>query len=99
MKDLLAETMAEGWEEPDVDETEDDLFREIYVETATGLLYEVQMFDTFCLVRIASPWMYPQIRKFNHVDFSGKFHEYAGDPEEVRDYIRGASPDVIVSLK
>jgi hypothetical protein len=91
------EVMAEGWEEPTVEEDDtDDLFREVYVETATGVIYEVQMFDSFCLVRPASPNMYGGIKKFNHVEFSGKFHEYGGDPDEVRDYIRGASPDFIV---
>lgn len=93
------EVMAEGWEEPEVEEEEvedDELFHEVYVETATGFLYEVQMFDTFCLVRLASPNMYAGIRKFSHVEFSGKFHEYTGDPDELRDFIRGAAPDFIL---
>jgi hypothetical protein len=96
------EVMAEGWEEEIEDkeqEAEDDtgdLFREIFVETATSIIYEVQMFDTFCLVRPASPNMYGGIRKLSHVQFSGEFHEFGGDVEEVRDMLRGSEPDFII---
>lgn len=88
------EVMAEAFEEP---EDNSDLFGDIFVETATGYIYEVQMFDTFCLVRIASPNMYGGIQKYSHVEFAGKFHEYAGDMEDLHDYLRGANPDFLVS--
>ena len=92
------EVMAEGWEEnPDeIEEEEDDLFHEIYVETATGIIYEVQFFETFCLVRPAAFHMFAGIQKMGHVEFSGRFVEYNGDIEEVRDYLRGASPDFVI---
>jgi hypothetical protein len=92
------EVMAEGWED-DIDlpeEAEDDIFTEIYVETATSLIYEVHMFDTFCLVRPASPNMYAGVRKLSHLAFSKEFHEFLGDPEEVRNYLRSANIDFVV---
>lgn len=95
------EVMVEGWEDPetDIDEVGDDdsdLFKDIYVETSSGMIFEVQMFDTFCLVRPASPNQYAGIRKLNLVEFSGEFHEYGGDPEAVRNYLRNANADFIV---
>jgi hypothetical protein len=94
----LTETMAEGWEDTEEDEgiDDNDLFHEIYVETATGIIYEVQFFETFCLVRPAAFHMYAGIQKMGHVEFSGRFVEYSGDIEEVRDYLRGASPDFVI---
>jgi hypothetical protein len=96
----LAETMAEGWDEDqgafeeDVDDS--DLFHDIYVETASSIIHEVQMFADFCLVRPASPNMYAGIRKLSMVQFSGEFHEYCGDHEAVRAYLRNAGADFIV---
>jgi hypothetical protein len=96
----VIEEMTEGLENPDEDDTveEDngDLFTDIYVETATNLLHEVHMFETFCLVRLASPNFFADVRKLNHVDFSREFHEYGGDPQAVRDYLRSASADILV---
>jgi hypothetical protein len=93
---IETEVMAEGWENIEEQEEEDDLFKDVYVETATGYLYEVQFFDTFCLVRIASPNVYGEIRKMSHVDFSGRFHEFTGDVDDLHDFLRGASPDFII---
>lgn len=93
------EIMAEGWEdEPSTEFEEDDsdLFHDIYVETSTSLIYEVQMFSDFCLVRPASPQMYAGIRKLSMVQFSKEFHEYCGDHEAVRNYLRNAGADFIV---
>lgn len=93
------EVMAEGWEGEELEDIVDDdrdLFNDLYVETSTNLLYEVHMFDNFCLVRLASPNFYADIRKFSHVDFSREFHEFTGDHETARDMLRGAQADFIV---
>ena len=85
------EVMAEGWvDDVEVDD-DSDLFSDIYVEISTGYIYEVQLFDTFCLVRPASPNMYGAIRKLDHVQFSGEFAEFLGDLEEVRNILRGGT--------
>lgn len=89
------EEMAEGWEAEE-DEELDDLFTEIYVENSTNIIYEVHMFDGFCLVRPASPNVYAAIRKLTHVEFSGEFREYHGDHEAVRNYLRNAGADLII---
>lgn len=94
MADELDEFEAEA--EDETPEGVDDVFPDIYVETATNMLYEVHMFDTFVLARIASPNQYAGVRKLTHVEFSGEFHEYGGDPQAVKDYLRNAAPDFIL---
>lgn len=91
------EEMAEGWEEFEEELDDDsDLFQDIYVETATNRLHEVHMFDTFCLVRMASPNFYAEVRKLTHIAFARDFHEYGGDPDAVREYLRTPSSDFMV---
>jgi hypothetical protein len=87
---------------PDYDreeeEEETELLPDLYTETKTGLIYEVRFFDTFCIVRPATPMFYLAIRKMTHVEFSKEFEPFLGDPEIVRAAIRGATPDFIVEI-
>lgn len=77
-------------------ETEDDLIGDIYVEKSTSLLYEVKFFKGFVIVRPASPSFYLAIRKMSDAEFAHEFDEYYGDHEEVIDAIRGMQPEFIV---
>lgn len=97
---IEVENMAEGWDGEELEDIVDDdrdLFTQIYVETSTNLIHEVHMFDNFCLVRLASPNFYSDIRKFSHVEFAREFHEYDGDLDAVHEMLRGSQPDFIVS--
>jgi hypothetical protein len=83
-------------EEDEEEEQEDEIFYEIYTEVATNMLYEVQMFSDFVLVRPASPSLYTAIRKLSVIDFSKEFREYYGDAEAVRETLRSSRADLIV---
>jgi hypothetical protein len=79
--------------------TEDDFhdtIGEIYVERQTSLLYEVKFFETFVLVRPASPAFYLALRKMSHSEFAKYFDEFYGDHEQVKTHIRGMSPEIII---
>jgi hypothetical protein len=78
------------------DEELEELLPDIYVEITTGLLYECKFFDTFVLVRPASPSFYLAIKKMSLTDFVGKFDEFCGDRDEARIAIRGGTPEFIV---
>jgi hypothetical protein len=73
-----------------------DTIGEIYVERDTSLLYEVKFFDTFVLVRPASPAFYLALRKTSHNEFARDFDEFYGDHEQVKNHIRGLSPQIII---
>jgi hypothetical protein len=83
-------------EEEEIEEEEGELFYEIYVETATNLIHEVQLFDDFVLVRPASPNLYLAIRKLPILEFSKEFHEYLGDCQAVRDYLKNSLADIVI---
>lgn len=78
------------------DEELEELLPEIYVEIASGLLYECKFFDNFVLVRPASPSFYLALRKLSITDFAGHFEEFCGDHREARLAIRGGPPGFIV---
>jgi hypothetical protein len=92
----LPETQLTDEDEIEEGEDLDELLPDIYVETATGLLYECKFFDGFVLVRPASPTFYLAIKKMSHVDFSREFEEFSGDLDEARAAIRGEMPGFIV---
>lgn len=95
--DLMeAEGLEEPIEEEEETEDEDELFYEIYVETASNLIHEVQFFPEFVLVRPASPNLYLTIRKVSLLDFSKEFHEYLGDPQAVRDFLKNTQAEFLV---
>lgn len=77
-------------------ETEDELLPDLYVEIATNFLYEVKFFDTFALIRPATPAFYLAIRKINHLDFSRLFTEFTGDRDAARAFIKGETPDFVI---
>jgi hypothetical protein len=74
----------------------EDTLGEIYVERQTSLLYEVKFFDGFVLVRPASPAFYLALRKLSHNEFADMFDEFYGDHEDVREAIRGMTPDIVI---
>lgn len=78
-------------------EEEEELLPELYVEKDTQLLYECKFFDTFVLVRPATPRLYLAIKKLNHQQFLSQFEEFCGNKDEVRDFIHGAEPDFIIN--
>jgi hypothetical protein len=83
--------------EGEVESTEDsDIFYDIYVETQTNLIHEVQLFEDFALVRPASPNLYLAIRKLPLLEFSKEFHEYLGDCQAVRDYLKNSLADIVI---
>lgn len=83
----------------ETEEEQDDLFPDIYVEKSSKVLFEVKFFDGFCLVRPATPMFYTAIRKISLDDFTSNFEEFLGDLEEVRDALRGMTPELIVDFK
>ena len=78
------------------DEDEKDIFYDIYVETSTNLIYEVQFFDTFALVRPASPNLYLAIRKVSIMDFAKEFHEFLGDAQQVRAFLDNSAAQFLI---
>lgn len=78
------------------DAFEDAMF---YVESNSGLIYEVKFFETFALVRPASPAFYLAIRKVPLLEFSKEFHEYGGDSESIREYLWGVGNDAPITIE
>lgn len=74
----------------------DELLPDVYVEKATRLIYECRFFDTFVLVRPATPKLYLAIKKLRHDDFINDFEEFGGDRKQVREFIHDAEPDFIL---
>lgn len=72
-------------DEPDEDEEYSDKL--LYVEKNTRLIFEVQFFPEFALVRPASPLLYRYIRRLSLVEFSGCFDEFDGDHQSVFDFL------------
>lgn len=58
-----------------------------YVEKDTGFVYECQVFETYALVRPATPAFYGMIRKLPRENFDEFFEETLMSPQEVRDYL------------
>lgn len=84
------------------EETEDrdvleEMMPDLYTETATKLLYEVKFFQSFVLVRPATPLFYLAIKKISPLEFSRDFLPFEGDHEAARDAIRGAEPEMIIT--
>lgn len=82
-------------ETPSTDDFE-DVIGEIYVERDTSLLYEVKFFTDFVLVRPASPAFYLALKKMPHDDFARDFDEFYGDHDQVKEAIRGMTPELII---
>lgn len=78
-------------------EDNDDLLPDLYVQKDTGLIFEVKFFDDFALVRPATPLFYTAIKKMSLEEFSDQFEEFSGDQETARLYLRGMTPDFVVS--
>jgi hypothetical protein len=89
-----SENEYEGEDEEDVED--DEVFYEIYVETATNTIYEVQFFDDFIMARKASPNFFAEIRRLSIIDFAREFHEYGGDIQAVKDFLRNAKMEFLV---
>jgi hypothetical protein len=62
---------------------------DLYVEKSTSMIYECKFFDTFVLVRPATPMLYLAIKKISHNEFMDDFEEFGGCPDEARDFLRG----------
>lgn len=75
---------------------DNDLHGVIYTERDTSLLYEVKFFDSFVIVRPASPAFYLAIRKMSHNEFADEFDEYNGNHDEVFAILRGPQSDLII---
>lgn len=84
--------------EPEAEDFEEtaDLLPDLYVEKKTHFIYEVKFFDSFVIVRPATPSFYLAIRKLSHVDFSKEFEEFGGDQDVARAFIKGEEPAFII---
>lgn len=69
----------------------------LYVERSTNLIYECKFFDTFVLVRPATPVLYLAIKKLGHDEFMDTFDEFMGDPKKVREFINNSPPEFILN--
>jgi hypothetical protein len=76
---------------------DDDLMPDLYVERTSRMIYECKIFDNFVLVRPATPKLYLSIRKINHEEFVNEFEEFCGNNKEIRDFLRGAEPELIIN--
>lgn len=76
---------------------DEELLPDLYVEKDTHLIYECKFFDSFVLVRPATPRLYLAIKKLNHKQFVEQFEEFCGNKDEVRDFIRDAEPNFIIN--
>lgn len=94
----MTDTPPQANVEVEDEEEIDELLPDIYVETATSLIYEVRFFDTFVIVRPATPAFYLAIRKLTHTDFSKLFEEFNGDKDEVRAFIKGMEPNFVIEV-
>jgi hypothetical protein len=56
----------------------------LYVEKGTDIIYEVQLFERFVLLRIATPSLQNGVQKMTHKAFERGYEEFIGDPEEAR---------------
>lgn len=61
----------------------------IYVNRNTGLLCEVQLYETFVLIRPLDPAECRDIQKMGHGEFDKTYLEYSGNQEDVYDYLAG----------
>lgn len=59
----------------------------LYVERDTSLLYEVQLFEDFAIVRPATPGFEQAMEKLNHADLGTRFDEYSGIQEQVYEHM------------
>jgi hypothetical protein len=80
-------------------EYEEDDEPEVFlcVERATHLIYEVQYFTQFVLVRPASPAFRGAINQIGYSDFTRDFDEYMGNPDEVHRILWGNGDEPLVS--
>lgn len=56
----------------------------VYTEKATSLLYKVQLFEDFVLVRPASPGFESVTEKLSLTEFADRFDEFWGDRAQLR---------------
>lgn len=84
----------------EVDEGEEDfeeLLPDYYVQKSTSMIFECKFFDSFVLVRPATPRLYLAIKKISHREFMDTFEEFYGDKDQVRDIIRGkVEPELLI---
>lgn len=64
-------------------------------EAETGIIHEIQFFDTFVLARPISPSLYRKIRRVENNDFYREFREFCGDQDAVRKSV-DFDPNVMV---
>lgn len=75
---------------------EDELLPDLFVEKDTHLIYEVKFFDTFVLVRPATPLLYLAIKKLDHHVFCRDFEEFCGSKKAVREFMQSREHDFII---
>jgi hypothetical protein len=61
----------------------------LYVERQSGIIYEVQLFDNFVLMRPATVGYESMLRKLSLATFSTSYEEFEGDPKTVRGLRQG----------
>lgn len=84
-------------DEVDGEENFEELLPDYYVQKSTSMIFECKFFDSFVLVRPATPRLYLAIRKVSHKEFMDGFEEFCGDREYVRDIIRGRTePELFI---
>lgn len=67
------------------------------VEKDTRLLYEVQYFDGFALVRPASPAFRGLVEQVEYGKFIKLFEEYLGNPEDVQTLLYGHPEEPLIT--
>lgn len=88
------------YDEDDYDEFDiHDVFDDdmsFYTEKSTNLIYEAKFFETFIIVRPASPAFYSAIRKLAYGEFADEFTDFWGDREQVRSYLDNSHEGIII---
>lgn len=65
----------------------------LYTEKNTSLLYEAKLFDSFVILRPASPGFEDAIRRVSYLTLDKEFNEYAGIHAEVIQHLGGDSEE------
>lgn len=69
----------------------------LYTEKATSLIYEVQLFEDYALVKQATPGEENNLRQISLEEFGRDFDEFWGDPQQVFDFLRDGLPPVEIN--
>ena len=55
----------------------------LYVERASGFIFEVKLFEEFVMLRPATPGFERQVSRLSHGEFADRFDELLADPSPI----------------